>query len=315
MKLGLALPHYGYSIPSKRSLSWPALRDTARWAEEMGFRSLWVSDHINLDLSKYGGNGHPHPTFEYTTTLGALAITTTEPELGVLVAGAALRPPAVIARSAETIAGLAGRTFWLGLGAGWYPPDFEAAGLDFGSAAERFTRLRRTADLIGDFLTGRSAVKTIIGGKGGPRVVGTVAAYADGWNVSWAVDPGSLSERVTRLNDLWHELGRDPAGPYVSVGLTCLVAPDTAELRRRFFEMFDEFRLRVEGDPDDVFEAARRDRLVCTTAELPGRIEAYRDAGASEIICSFGPVPFSLWRREAAEEFMEAAAGGDLGID
>lgn len=312
MRLGLALPHYGFSFLPERDLSWNSLLETARWAEEIGLSSLWVSDHVHLDLSKYGGSDHPYRSFEYTTTLGALSISTTRAELGVLVACAALRPPAVIARSAETIASASGRTFWLGLGAGWYSPDFEAAGISFGTPAERFARLERTAGLVGEFLRPESRVRTIIGGKGGPRILATVAAAADGWNVSWAIDPASLAEKVARLTELWHENERGPGGPYISVGLTCLLAPNQAELRRRFFGMFEDFGLRLEGDPDDVFTAARRERLVCTTEELQGRLQAYHDAGASEIICGFGPVPFSMWHKDVALEFIESAIASGL---
>jgi alkanesulfonate monooxygenase SsuD/methylene tetrahydromethanopterin reductase-like flavin-dependent oxidoreductase (luciferase family) len=312
MRIGMALPHYTFSIPSKRNLSWRTLLEVARWAEEMKFSSLWMSDHVYLDLSKYGGNNRPHSTFEYATTLGALASCTTGAELGVLVACAALRPPAVLAASAETIASVSERRFWLGLGAGWYPPDFEAAGVEFGSVAERMARLRDSANLVRSFLKPTSSVKTIIGGKGGPVLLKTVASSADGWNISWAIDPKTLELRIARLKELWNEHGRDGGGPHVSVGLTCLVASSEDELRTRFFAMFEDFGLRIDGHPDRVFETARSERLVCTTAELAEKIEAYRAAGVAELICGFGPVPFSFWKKGIAEEFVSAV--DDIGL-
>ncbi len=308
MRLGLALPHYEFSFGRGRRLSWTDLVETASWADSIGFDSLWVSDHVFLDLAKYGGDERPYSSFEYTSTLGALSIATSNAELGVLVACAALRPPAVLARSAETILSLSGRRFWLGLGAGWYRPDFDEAGVDFGSVSDRFARLRSTAESVRRFLGPESAVKVLVGGKGGPKVLEIVAEFADAWNVSWAIDPHSLRKKIEKLEERWKELGRDPEGPYVSVGLTCLVASDETELRNRYFQMFEDFSLRLPPDPTAMFESARLQRLVCTHEELKGRIDAYRQAGASEIICGFGPAPFSMWRKDVAEEFMSALA-------
>ncbi len=308
MRFGLALPHYEFSIPSERKgPSWKSVKEVATWAEGAGFSSVWVSDHVHLDLEKYGGSPEPQKTFEFTTLCGALSQVTSRVEIGVLVACAVLRPPALLARSAETLASLSGRTFWLGLGAGWYPPDFEAAGVDFGTPSGRLARLEETARLVGRYLEPDSRVRRIVGGKGGPKVLSVTARAADGWNVSWAIDPDTLAAKVSHLKKLWAVEGRGPEPPYVSVGLTCLVAPTRAELRRRFFQMFEDFGLSLPPDPEGAFDAARSQRLVCTTGELAGRIEAYERAGATEIVCGFGPVPFAMWDREVAEEFVEAA--------
>ncbi|MER3395427.1 MAG: hypothetical protein C4319_01370 [Acidimicrobiia bacterium] len=322
IRFGLALPHYAYSLPHRSggtlgsAPSWTGLLEVARWAEDVGFASLWMSDHVYLDLSKYGGTRDRYSSFEYTATLGALSQATNKVDLGVLVACSVLRPPAVLARSAETIASGSGRRFWLGLGAGWYPPDFEAAGVPFGSASQRLARLKTTTELVSRFIRSQYPVTTIVGGKGGPKLLEIAALYADGWNVSWAISPRSLSAKVALLRELRDRAGRSRTHdhglevPYVSVGLTCLVAKNEKLLRTRFFEMMEEFKLRSPESPETLYEEAKTSGLICTTAQLTDRIDLYHRAGASEIVCGFGPVPFSFWKLGVAEEFIEAAGLG-----
>ena len=54
MRVGLALPQYDYSVPGESPLRWDTLLDHAHRAEALGFDSLWLSDHLFLDIAKYG---------------------------------------------------------------------------------------------------------------------------------------------------------------------------------------------------------------------------------------------------------------------
>ena len=55
MKFGLALPQYDYSVPGQDPLEFETIAEHARAAERVGFDSVWLSDHLFLDLAKYGG--------------------------------------------------------------------------------------------------------------------------------------------------------------------------------------------------------------------------------------------------------------------
>ena len=85
MQIGLALPQYDYSVPGESPLRWDTLREHAQRAEALGFDSLWLSDHLFLDIAKYGGTAEPHGIYEPLVTLAALARTVTRPRLGTLV--------------------------------------------------------------------------------------------------------------------------------------------------------------------------------------------------------------------------------------
>ncbi len=55
MKLGFALPQYDYSVAGTDRLEFATIAAYARAAESAGFDSVWLSDHLFLDLAKYGG--------------------------------------------------------------------------------------------------------------------------------------------------------------------------------------------------------------------------------------------------------------------
>ena len=57
----------------------------ARAAESAGYDSLWVSDHLFLDVAKYGGPPDRHGVFDPIVLLAALASQVPGPRSGTLV--------------------------------------------------------------------------------------------------------------------------------------------------------------------------------------------------------------------------------------
>src|SRR5688572_30812933 len=147
MRLGLALPHYDTSF-SGRPVSWDQVRETAQVAERAGFDSVWVSDHLFLDWSKYGGPETRQGALECWTTLSALAAATDRVRLGSLTICNDLRSPALLAKMVASLDQLSGGRVDLGLGAGWYEPEYEAAGIDYDEPGTRIRRLREAATII-----------------------------------------------------------------------------------------------------------------------------------------------------------------------
>jgi alkanesulfonate monooxygenase SsuD/methylene tetrahydromethanopterin reductase-like flavin-dependent oxidoreductase (luciferase family) len=106
----------------------------ARAAEESGFDSIWVGDHM-----LYRGDGRPERgPWDAWTLLAGLAASTERVRLGPLVASTAFHPPGLIARMAATIDELSGGRFVLGLGAGWNETEFRSFGIPFDRLVSRF---------------------------------------------------------------------------------------------------------------------------------------------------------------------------------
>ena len=137
MKLGLALPQYDYSVAGENPLQFTTIVDYARAAEAAGFDSVWLSDHLFLDLAKYGGPSDRFGCYEPLVTLGALAREVDRVRLGTLVMCEALRPASVLAKSLATVDRVSGGRLDVGLGAGWYEPEYEAIDMKLPRPGER----------------------------------------------------------------------------------------------------------------------------------------------------------------------------------
>src|SRR5687767_11826480 len=143
LKVGVQLPEV------ERVVRWPELREMARMAEDVGFDSLWVGDH--LIYKRPTGNVGP---WEAWSTLAALAEATTRVEIGPLVASTSFHNPAMLAKKAATIDEISGGRLILGLGAGWNRPDYDAYGFPYD---HRVSRFEEAFTIIRELLTtGRS---------------------------------------------------------------------------------------------------------------------------------------------------------------
>jgi probable F420-dependent oxidoreductase len=111
------------------------------------------------------------------------------------------RHPAIVAHEAASLHHLSGGRFELGIGAGWYQPEYRAAGIAFDAAGRRIARLEESLAIIKSLLAGtpvhhsgakyqidgldldvmpeRHGSPRLLIGAGGPRMLGVAAQYAD----------------------------------------------------------------------------------------------------------------------------------------
>jgi probable F420-dependent oxidoreductase len=166
--------------------------DFARRVEDSGVDVLLIRDHFIT--------GPFGPQFAPLSALAAAAAATSRLHVGTMVLSNDYRHPALLAHEAATLHAISGGRFELGLGAGWYQPEYEAAGISFDPAARRIDRLEETLDILTRLFRGEtvqhtgsytvdgldlSAVSNLTGkppiavGAGGPRMLRIAARYAD----------------------------------------------------------------------------------------------------------------------------------------
>ena len=130
IKVGLDLP-----TSDRTGLGWPELRDIAMLAEEVGFDSIWLDDHL---LYHMRGAAEPNGNWESWSMLSALAACTRTVELGNLVLGMGFRNPALLAKMADTVDEISGGRLILGVGTGYHEVEYNAFGYPFDHRYARF---------------------------------------------------------------------------------------------------------------------------------------------------------------------------------
>ena len=333
MQLGLALPQYDFSVPGESPLRWETVVTLARRAEELGFGSAWLSDHLFWEVERYGAGPGRYTPYEALVGLGALARTTSTIRLGTLVICEALRPVGVLAQALSTIDRLSDGRLEVGLGAGYYEPEYEAIGMALPSPGQRLIRLGEVLDALrllfeadGRPVTYEGTVHRLreaqllpgpqqrprpplhVGGKG-DRLLRLVAERADGWNTVWAWTPAAYRQRLEVLERACEAVGRDPATVVRTVGLSAVVGEDERDLERRWRRMRET---APNGMLDRVSLAEWRagGRLVGTVDEVREQLAEWASLGVATVIANAGPLPFAVTALEDLEPLAAALPRG-----
>ncbi|MCG5220750.1 LLM class flavin-dependent oxidoreductase [Streptosporangium sp. KLBMP 9127] len=212
--------------------SWPRAGGLWRQAEEFGFDTAWVADHV-----AWRGNTPWHDSY---ATLAAAAAVTTRIRLGTLVTSPNFRHPVPTATAAKTIDDISGGRLTLGIGSGGVNRNSDAGilGGPEWPPAERADRFAEWVELLDRLLRGPETtyegayysareVLTAPGCVQRPRVPFAIAAtgsrgmrlaarYGDMWvtngNQRMPDQPQrAVREQVEALHEACAAEGRDPA--------------------------------------------------------------------------------------------------------
>jgi alkanesulfonate monooxygenase SsuD/methylene tetrahydromethanopterin reductase-like flavin-dependent oxidoreductase (luciferase family) len=194
----------------------------ARAAEELGFDFVSTSDHP----------GGTEPTFETWTLLTWMAAATTRIAFLPRVLAVPIRPPAVIAKMAETFDRLSGGRLIVGLGAGGSDQELRSLGAAAQTPGQKVTGLSDAITIIRGLWTGTpfshdGAVHRVEAaelapkperavpiwlGTYGDRALGVTGRQADGWIPSLSYSPpDALRAMHGKLMAALAAAGRDPA--------------------------------------------------------------------------------------------------------
>src|SRR5215467_7362504 len=183
-----------FGIVSESVRAGGAWLDFARQVEDSGIEVLLLRDHFSA-----GAFGQQLAPF---TGLAAAAAVTTRLRLGTIVLSNDFRHPAIVAHEAASLHLVTGGRFELGIGAGWYQPEYDAAGIAFDPAGQRIARLEASLSIIKGLLAGtpvrhadasyriegldldvlpmpRPGTLRLLVGAGGPRMLRLAARHAD----------------------------------------------------------------------------------------------------------------------------------------
>ncbi len=222
LKVGVQLPEV------EREVRWPELASMATLAEDVGFDSLWVGDHL---LYRNAGEAAKGP-WEAWSQMAALAAITSRVEIGPLVAATSFHSPAMLAKKAATVDEISGGRLILGLGAGWNAVEYSSFGFAYDNRVSRFeeaftiirTLLREGAiDFDGDYYQARDCEllprgprpggPPIMVGSEGPRMLRITMPHVDAWNAWHAWYGNSVAELpgvLEKVDTACAKVGRDP---------------------------------------------------------------------------------------------------------
>jgi alkanesulfonate monooxygenase SsuD/methylene tetrahydromethanopterin reductase-like flavin-dependent oxidoreductase (luciferase family) len=224
MKFGLLLPHFGEQASKEKLL------DGSRRAEELGFDSVWVRDHLVFE--PHGEMEKPNRTFyDALTTLTAIGAVTERIELGT---GSLIpfRHPLTTALMAGTITQLVGPRLILGFGAGTFDHEFEAIGW---GDRDRVELVRSNAEILKRVFTENDVAYSDdnftfenvsiepkpVGGRipfwycgATPRSARLAVEFCDGW-MPGRISMLTLHKRIETMRELSAEQGK--ATPTVAV--------------------------------------------------------------------------------------------------
>jgi probable F420-dependent oxidoreductase len=193
---GVILPNYGLdSTPD-------GIRRTAELAEELGFDSVWATEHIIVGPEAVDPYGRVYAPL---VTLGWIAAFTERVGLCTSIVLVPLHHPMHLAKEVATLQELSGGRFTLGVGMGWHKDEYDFMGIPFegrGRRGDEAIRLMRALwsgarDFEGEFWSFHDA---------------TSEPHPSPQPEIWV---GGSSERAIRraleLGDVWHpSRGSDP---------------------------------------------------------------------------------------------------------
>jgi len=278
LRVGVQLPEV------ERDVRWPEYRAMARAAEEVGFDSVWVGDHL---LYRGDGRSERGP-WDAWVLLSAIAAVTERVRLGPLVACAAFHRPGTLARLAVGVDEVSGGRFVFGIGAGWNETEFRAFGIPF---AERVARFEEAFDAVrrlvagehvtvaGRFVALRDAVVLppparrvpLMIGSSGERVLTATLAHVDAWNAWFDLfgnSPEGFAKQTAKVDGLAERVGRAPAK--IERSACVLVVLDRSTAERAAPDGF----AALEGGAD----------------AIAGELRGFADAGADEAILVVDPI-------------------------
>ena len=294
---------FGQSLPTTGERATPEnLRAVSQRAEDLGFDSLWVSDHLVIP-HKIGSN-YPYthdgatpfsPTGTYFDSIGALTFVAGCTQRIRLCTNCLILPyrnPVIAAKQLSTLDVLSGGRLILGLGVGWMKEEFEYLGLDTyeqrGAVTDEYIQLyqelwtKEDPEFQGKYYQ-------VSGAGFYPKPL--QKPYPPFWVGGHS---GPAMRRAAKYCDGWVPLG---ARPTPTSGGRTILEPDEMATRVARMRTLTSQAGRPEDAVEIIFcgavafdESASgpdRARLVGGNEQVADDLRKYRDAGVQHFLLGF----------------------------
>jgi probable F420-dependent oxidoreductase len=275
LEVGVVLPNYGHLASAD------GIARVADAAEELGFDSVWVTDHLLVDEEV----ADPYGTvLEPMNCLAWLASRLERVRLGTSIVLLPLRHPVHLAKEAATVQQLSGGRLRLGIGVGWHEPEFHFLGYDF---SDRGHRADESLRLMRALWEGRRE----FGGEYWSFEDAHFGPLPDPLPEIWVAGNSSHSLRRAReLGDAWHPLALGPE--------------DVRQAKQSWSEgrIIPRYELRLGEEAERSSSSMRR--IDGSPAEVADQISELAQAGVDGVVLSAGLDPERAVRtlREFARE-------------
>lgn len=139
---------FRFGVQSYAPASAQEWRDLARRAEDLGFSSFHLADHVIGPGPALKATGHPVQTVAAIPAMAVAAEATKTIKVGCRVLCVDYRNPVMLAKEAATLDFFSEGRLELGLGAGWLANEYEAMGITFDPPKRRLDRLEEVIALL-----------------------------------------------------------------------------------------------------------------------------------------------------------------------
>ncbi|WP_340268504.1 TIGR03619 family F420-dependent LLM class oxidoreductase [Sphingobium mellinum] len=271
MKIGLSIPN-NWGIADARELI-----EIGVLAEELGFHSLWTSEHlVNVSYVRDRiGNG---PYYSALSILSALAVRTSRVRLGTSILVLPFHNPFFVAKYFATLDHLSEGRATLGVGIGNVPEEFEALGIPWG---QRGALTDEAIDIIRTLWSRESADH-----DGVNWAFGDVHTAPKPFGASIPISIGGISpaalRRTARVGDDWQALALSP-GQFRMMFDDIRRQADS--LGRDSGLLTASMRVNIAFDGETVTESERKAAIATEQPdEIRRVVEDYRTAGATDML-------------------------------
>jgi F420-dependent oxidoreductase-like protein len=267
--------------PIQAGVEFDRIRKITLRAEELGYDSVWLNDHLFTSDIFYPLPPPTEPYYESWTTLSALAALTKRIRLGTLCTNISFRNPALLAKMAACVDHISEGRVELALGAGWFEREHLAYGFPFPSMSERAERLVETTKILrllwseekttftGKYFSlvdaycspkpweGRRIPLTV-GARGSKIMLQLVARTADGWNIQTPLLPEQYRRKLQFLQNYCSEAGRDHETISRSLWAGTIIAENETSFSNAVAELSGAspfyFSSRIAGTPGECIQ-------------------------------------------------------------